>query len=93
MPKRGIGAHRGQCRASVQRGWVAARAEAEPRQPLGVKVGFIGGGNMATAMIGGFIAAGTCLPEDVVVCVRDVSSPKSKALRWVSLPPANHIPC
>ena len=42
------------------------------------RIGFIGGGNMATAMIRGFVAAGLYRPDEIVVC--DVDAGKRAAL-------------
>ena len=41
-----------------------------------MKVGFIGGGNMASAMIGGMIRKGAVTPDDVLVSVRTEQSVK-----------------
>jgi pyrroline-5-carboxylate reductase len=50
-------------------------AKSNPRHAIG----FIGGGNMATAMIKGFVAAGVCKPEQI--CASDVEQAKRTALR------------
>lgn len=55
---------------------VAARPRRKPARPV---VGFVGGGNMATALIKGFLAAGLYRPEQI--CVSDVDAPKLAALR------------
>lgn len=49
---------------------------AQPPQPV---VGFVGGGNMATALVKGFLAAGLYRAEQL--CVSDVEAPKLAALR------------
>jgi len=41
-------------------------------------IGFVGGGNMATAMIKGFVAAGVCAPAQI--CASDVDPAKRSAL-------------
>lgn len=56
------------------------RGTARPRtKPARPAVGFVGGGNMATALIKGFLAAGLYRPEQI--CVSDVDAPKLAALR------------
>ena len=42
-------------------------------------IGFIGGGNMATAMIKGFVAGGVCKPAQI--CASDIDPAKRAALR------------
>ena len=51
------------------------RVQARPA----VRIGFIGGGNMATAMIKGFVAAGLYAPQAIVVS--DVDADKRAALK------------
>jgi pyrroline-5-carboxylate reductase len=48
-------------------------------RPTQAVVGFVGGGNMATALIKGFLEAGLYRPGQV--CVSDVDAPKLAALR------------
>ncbi len=55
------------------------RAKAQPAKPPRPVVGFVGGGNMATALIKGFLAAG--LYRAAQICVSDVDAPKLAALR------------
>lgn len=43
------------------------------------RIGFVGGGNMATAMIRGFVAAGFCRPREIIVS--DVDPGRRAALR------------
>lgn len=43
-----------------------------------LRIGFIGGGNMATAMVKGFIAAGLCKPDAIIAS--DVDAAKRRAL-------------
>jgi pyrroline-5-carboxylate reductase len=52
------------------------RAGRKPTQPV---VGFVGGGNMATALVKGLLAARLYRPEQI--CVSDVDAPKLAALR------------
>ncbi|MBX3026453.1 pyrroline-5-carboxylate reductase [bacterium] len=52
-------------------------ATAKPVRPA-VRIGFIGGGNMATAMIRGFVAAGLYRADEIVVS--DVDAAKRAAL-------------
>jgi len=53
---------------------------AKPTAPSGrYAVGFVGGGNMATALIGGFLEAGICKPAEV--CASDVDAAKLRALK------------
>jgi pyrroline-5-carboxylate reductase len=47
--------------------------------PARYAIGFIGGGNMATAMIKGFVAGGVCRPAQI--CASDVDPAKRAALR------------
>ena len=49
------------------------------RRPARPVVGFVGGGNMATALVKGFLAAGLYRPEQI--CVSDVDAPKLAGLR------------
>jgi pyrroline-5-carboxylate reductase len=58
----------------VRRSAVARRPSA-PR----CAIGFIGGGNMATAMIKGFVTAGVCTPAQI--CASDVDPAKRRALQ------------
>ncbi len=53
-----------------------ARPRIKSAQPV---VGFVGGGNMATALVKGFLAAGLYRAEQI--CVSDVDAPKLAALR------------
>jgi pyrroline-5-carboxylate reductase len=53
------------------------RAASRTRPPYAI--GFIGGGNMATAMIKGFVAAGVCRAAQI--CASDVDAAKRKALQ------------
>ena len=41
-----------------------------------MKLGFIGGGKMAAALIKGVLKSGICTPEDVTVC--DVHAPTAE---------------
>jgi pyrroline-5-carboxylate reductase len=52
---------------------------AAPRRTTRYAIGFIGGGNMATAMIKGFVAAKVCRPAQI--CASDVDPAKRAALR------------
>jgi pyrroline-5-carboxylate reductase len=56
-----------------------AREKAQPAKPPRPVVGFVGGGNMATALIKGFLAVG--LYRAAQICVSDVDAPKLAALR------------
>jgi len=38
-----------------------------------MKIGFIGGGNMAGAIVSGVLSAGLCQKEDIVVCDKALS--------------------
>jgi pyrroline-5-carboxylate reductase len=49
------------------------------RAPARFAVGFIGGGNMATAMIKGFAAAGVCAPQQIIAS--DVDATKRRQLQ------------
>lgn len=57
-------------------GKAAPRRRAEPAG--GFEIGFVGGGNMATAMIKGFVAAAVCAPA--AICASDVDAKKRTAL-------------
>jgi len=50
-----------------------------PRPATPYAIGFIGGGNMATAMIKGFVAAGLCTPAQIVAS--DVDAAKRTTLQ------------
>jgi len=56
---------------------VALPGKAEPRS--GYRVGFVGGGNMANALIGGLIGAGLYQPREIVAS--DIDARKRSALR------------
>lgn len=43
------------------------------------KIGFIGMGNMASAMVGGLISAGHCAPGDIVACARNFDKLQARA--------------
>ena len=43
------------------------------------KIGFIGMGNMASAMVAGFIAAGRCQNGDIIACARDFERLQARA--------------
>lgn len=45
------------------------------------RIGFIGMGNMASAMVGGLIAAGTCRPGEISACARNYENLKARAER------------
>ena len=51
------------------------------RRRTDMKVGFIGGGNMASAMIGGMIQKGVVSADDILVSVRTEKSLESRRLR------------
>lgn len=58
----------------------SGRSKARPRRPVTrYAVGFIGGGNMATAMIKGFVAAKQCTPRQIIAS--DVDAAKRAALQ------------
>jgi pyrroline-5-carboxylate reductase len=58
----------------------ARRSAAARRQPATrYAIGFIGGGNMATAMIKGFVTAGVCTPAQIAAS--DVDAAKRRALQ------------
>jgi pyrroline-5-carboxylate reductase len=56
----------------------AARAKAVRRTAAAARIGFIGGGNMATALVRGFVAAGLYRPAEIIVS--DVDAGKRAAL-------------
>ncbi|HEY0302541.1 MAG TPA: pyrroline-5-carboxylate reductase, partial [Rhizomicrobium sp.] len=64
--------------ASKARRRPAPRAAQRRAAPSGLRIGFIGGGNMATAMIKGFIAARLCAPAAIVAS--DVDAAKRRGL-------------
>jgi pyrroline-5-carboxylate reductase len=55
------------------------RVRAVIRKPNRYAVGFLGGGNMATALIAGFLDAKICAPG--AICVSDVDAAKLRALK------------
>src|SRR5262245_59099355 len=55
------------------------RPAARPRTTPRYAVGFIGGGNMATALIKGFVAAGVCTPAQI--CASDIDAAKRAVLQ------------
>ena len=64
--------------AEKGRALMGGRSATARRVHPAARIGFIGGGNMATAMIKGFVAAGLYRPEQIVVS--DVDAAKRSAL-------------
>lgn len=56
----------------------APRRGAAAKSSSALRIGFIGGGNMGTAMVKGFIAAGLCAPDAIIAS--DVDPAKRRAL-------------
>jgi len=65
-------------KTNATRGRAPARATASRPSVAKAAIAFIGGGNMATAMIKGFIAAGVCQSQEIIAT--DIDAKKRAAL-------------